>query len=95
MESFINPPDTMLGGWFISPPFLQQNKDVAISIQQYGRENLQELSVKLMADYIHNTILPKLCHEATGATLTDDSYQSDVKLLLKRYGLSSVCLGTM
>jgi hypothetical protein len=43
----------------------------------------------------HNTILPKLRHEATEATPTDDSYQSDVKLLLKRYCLSSVCLGTV
>jgi hypothetical protein len=85
----------VLSGRHNLPPFFQQNKDVAISIQHYGRENLQELSVELMADDINNTILPKLCHEATGATPTDDSYQSDVKLLLKRYGLSSVCLGTV
>ncbi len=85
----------MLAGRHNLLPFLQQNKDVAISIQQHGRENIQELSVELMADYIHNNILLKLCHEATGATPTDDSYQSDVNLLLKRYGLSSVCLGTV
>jgi hypothetical protein len=85
----------MLVGRHNLPTFLQENKDVAIGIQQYGRENLQQLSVELMADYIHNIILPKLCHEATGATPTDESYQSDVKLLLKRFGLTSICLGTV
>jgi hypothetical protein len=56
---------------------------------------LQQFYVERMADYIHNTILPKLCHEATGAIPTDYSYQSDIRSILKQYGLSSDCLGTV
>ena len=32
------------------PPLLQENKDVSIKIQQYARENLQQLSVELIME---------------------------------------------
>ena len=32
--------------------FLDENKDVCEQIQQYARENLPELSIKLMSEYI-------------------------------------------
>jgi hypothetical protein len=56
------------------------NKDVAISIKEYGREKLQEMSVELMTEYVHDVVLPKLCKEATGSIPTDASYQEGVKL---------------
>jgi hypothetical protein len=71
------------------------NKDVAISMKEYGREKLQEMSEELMTEYVHNVVLLKLCKEATGSTPTDASYQEDVKLLLKQYGLNCVCFGTV
>ncbi len=36
------------------PPFLQQNKVICIKIQQFARENLPQLSVKLIVEYIHD-----------------------------------------
>ena len=71
------------------------NKEVEISMKEYGREKLQEMSVELMTEYVHDVVLPKLCKEATGSIPTDSSYQEDVKLLLKQYGLSCVCIGTV
>lgn len=38
-------------------PFLQQNNDVVTSMQEYGREHLHELSVELMAEYLHSIVL--------------------------------------
>ena len=54
------------------PPFLQQNKDIATSIQQYAREHLHELSVELIAEYIHSTVLPKMVEEANDVKIGDD-----------------------
>jgi hypothetical protein len=42
------------------PPFLQQNKDICMNIQQYARKNLPRLSIELIAEYIHHTIIPEM-----------------------------------
>jgi hypothetical protein len=57
-------------------------------------KKLQEISVELMTEYVHDVVLPKLCNKTTGATFTDASYQEDVILLLKN-GLSCVSVGTV
>ncbi len=64
------------------PPFLQENKDISIKIQQYTRENLQQLSVELIMEYVHETILPKLICQLTGAVSGDEQYDNDKKDLL-------------
>jgi hypothetical protein len=70
-------------------------KVVAISMKEYGREKLKEISVELMMEYVHDVVLPKLCKETTGATPTNASSQKDVKFLLKHYGLSCACFVTV
>jgi hypothetical protein len=45
------------------PPFLQANPDVCSAMQQYGKENLRELSIKMMAEYVHGMIIPLMIAE--------------------------------
>jgi hypothetical protein len=70
------------------PPFLQQNQDVTVAIKQY----LCELSVELVCEYIHETVLPKMIRESTGAVPTDEVCVHDVKLLLGKYGLKTISM---
>jgi len=77
------------------PPFLQQNKDIATSIREYGRQNLHELSTELMAEYIHSTVVPKMIHEAHGVKIGDDTYDEHLKKLLKQYGLTCISMNTV
>ena len=79
----------MLPGKHNMPPFLQQNQDVTVAIKQYLREHLHELSVELLCEYIHYTMLPMMIRESTGAVPTDAQYINDVKLLLGKYGLKN------
>jgi len=44
-------------------PFLDENKNVCEWIQQYARQNLLELSIKLMSEYIHDIIIPSMVKE--------------------------------
>ena len=48
------------------PPFLEQNKEVCTSLQQYAREKLGELSVELICEYLHGTVIPKMVKDASG-----------------------------
>jgi hypothetical protein len=41
------------------PQFLDENKDICTSIQQYARENLIKLIIEFMNEYIHDVTLPK------------------------------------
>jgi len=45
-----------------------------------------ELSVELIAEYIHSTVLPKMVEEANGVKIGDDRYDDHVKELLKQHG---------
>jgi len=74
------------------PPFLQQNQDVIVAIKQYLREHLHELSVELLCEYIHETVLPKMIRESTGAVPTNEVYINDVKVLLGKYGLKTISM---
>jgi hypothetical protein len=48
------------------PPFLEQNKDICMVMQQYAREHLSELLVELICEYLNETVLPKMVKERTG-----------------------------
>ncbi len=48
------------------PPFLEQNKEVCTLLQQYARENLSELSVELICEYLHDTVIPKMVKDTSG-----------------------------
>ena len=77
------------------PPFLQENKDISIKIQQYARENLQQLSVELIMEYMHETILPQMICQLTGAVPGDEQYDNDKKELLGQYGLKLLSISTV
>ena len=42
------------------PPFLLDNLDVVEKLKDYARTNLTMLSIKLMSEYIHDTIIPTI-----------------------------------
>jgi len=50
------------------PPFLEQNQDVTATIKQYWKEHVGELSVELVFDYLHHTILPNLVKDIYGSS---------------------------
>jgi hypothetical protein len=39
---------------------LQQNPDFVKALQQYGRENLGQLSIEFMTEYVHGVVLPSM-----------------------------------
>jgi hypothetical protein len=77
------------------PPFLQENKDVSLKIQAYARENLHELSIELMMEYLHNTIIPNLVKQSTGVGPEEEAYVSKEKELFEQYGLKNLCISTV
>ena len=81
------------------PPFLQQNKDICQSMQQYGREHLHELSMELMCEYLHATILPKMVKEESGVVRENDKehgeYDNELRKILGTYGLTCICPSTI
>jgi hypothetical protein len=75
------------------PPFLEQNKDVCTTMQQYAREHLSELSVELMCEYLDKTVLPKMVKEWTGiekGEFDTEEYEIEVEKLLQEYRLTSI-----
>jgi len=46
-------------------------------MQEYGREHLHELSVELMAEYLHSIVLPKMVEEATGVKICDAAFDEN------------------
>jgi len=66
-----------------------------MSIQQYCQENLSELSVKFVSEYIHDVLLPKLIREESGDQSNENNYEQALNNLLKQYGLMKVCPSTI
>jgi hypothetical protein len=74
------------------PPFLEQNKEVCTSLQQYAREHLSELSVELICEYLHDTVIPKMMKVASGVEKSgnEELYIEKAKEILKEYGLTCI-----
>jgi hypothetical protein len=58
---------------------LQQNKDICTKLQQYARENLSELLVGLIVEYLHYTILPSMVKERSSIERSAEEYALDAK----------------
>ena len=58
-------------------------KDVSLKMQAYARENLHELSVELMMEHLHNTIIPNLVKQSTGVGSEEEAYVSKKKELFE------------
>ncbi len=73
------------------PPFLEQNKDICMAMQQYIRELLSELSVELICEYLDETVLPKMVKERTGiekGAFISKEYEIEVGIFLREYRLT-------
>jgi hypothetical protein len=74
-------------------PFLQANPDVCSAVQQYGKENLRELSIEMMVEYVHRTIIPPMIVEEKKVPVKEvrgDEERYKEKIL-RQYGLTSIC----
>jgi hypothetical protein len=80
-ESFPNPHVHSIDGQKTSlPPLLDRNPDLARSIINYAKQNLNELSAELLYSYIHEIALPALLDERR-AELADETYTMGQLLL--------------
>ena len=77
------------------PQFLDENKDICNSIQQYARENLNKLSIEFMSEYLHDVILPKMIKEEYGLEPTDETYEEKTIELLKKFNLTCISPATI
>jgi hypothetical protein len=73
------------------PPFLERNKEICISLKTYIHEHLEELSSKMVCEYLHNTMLPMLVKEDVGLEQESDGYLDTVRTVLGKYGLTKIC----
>ncbi len=76
------------------PQFLDENKDICSSIQQYARENLNKLSIEFMSEYLHDVILPKMIKEEYGLEPMDETYEEKTIKLFKNYNLTCISPAT-
>ena len=75
------------------PALLQQNPDMCTSITQYTKEHLGQLSIEILSEYIHETIIPKLVSDILEEDATKnpkEQYEQEMKAILKMYGLTCI-----
>ena len=81
------------------PPFLELNPDVCSALKTYACANLNKLSIEMMVEYLHNTIIPEMVkkeiQERTGNNLPVLEEDVCKKIMLQRYGLTKLCPGTV
>jgi hypothetical protein len=77
------------------PAFLEAHPIVVTVMQEYGRENLSELSIDMMHSYLHDTIIKSLVIERLEGKKTSDSEFEEEKIkLFQEYGLKCLCHST-
>jgi hypothetical protein len=77
------------------PMFLDLNRDEKEKIQQYAKEHLHELSIELMSEYIHNTVIPIMVQERFVVKPEDEQYEATVQGMYREYGLKKICPSTI
>jgi hypothetical protein len=70
------------------PLFLQTNPAVCSAMQQYGKENLRELPIEMMVDYVHNTVLPNMVAEEKNTTVEEVRNTEGYDKANKKYCIS-------
>ena len=82
-----------------TPPLLELNPDICSAIKRYACSNLNILTIELLAEYIHHTIIPEMARkemaEQNGNNQTVLSQKEVEKAILRRYGLTSLCPSTV
>jgi hypothetical protein len=78
---------------------LQQNPDIVQALQQYGHENLGQLSIKFMTEYVHGVVLPSMVAKEKNLPVDEiqqeEGYQTEMCKVIKKYGLTKVCPATV
>jgi hypothetical protein len=74
--------------------------NVCSAMQQYGKENLRELLIKMVVEYVHGTIIPLTIAEEKKVPVEevrgDEERNNEAKKkLLRQYGLTSIRPSTM
>lgn len=64
---------------------------MCLKVKQYAKEIIVEISIELMWEYFHDTILLKLVKEKFKASKYNNSYGEHFKTLLNEYGLAKLC----
>jgi hypothetical protein len=87
------------------PPFLNAHPYLCLRITRYARENLDTLSIEMLAEYIHDKILPRLVRDDDDEDDDDDErivntttipeYDIKLKAILRQYGLTCVSPSTV
>jgi hypothetical protein len=81
------------------PPFLELNPDVCSALKTYACANLNTLSIEMMVEYLHNTVIPEMvkkemnernCNNLPGL---DESICKQI--ILQRYRLTKLCPGAV
>ena len=89
-ETFINTPyrTSLIDK---DPPIFQLNPILKDKFISFAKSNIIGLTGEVLFDYFHNTIIPDL--------IEDEKYETGEKIskdaLLKQYGLTKLCLGTI
>ncbi len=85
------------------PPFLDLNPKAYKAIKKYGNCNLASMSVEVMSQHIHHMILPQIIEKERQEKIRAgemnasevQKYERESRTLLKRYGLTCICPGTV
>ena len=78
------------------PPFLDENRYEMQQIRQYAKKNLPQLSIEMLSEYIHDTVVPLMVRERYGAENNDpEKYDESVARLMQEHGLKKICPSTI
>ncbi len=77
------------------PMFLDLNRDEKEKLQQYAKEHLHELSIELMSEYIHETVITVMVQERFAVKPEDEQYEATVQGMYHEHGLKKICPSTI
>jgi hypothetical protein len=77
------------------PMFLDLNPGAKDSIKQYCKEHLQELSVELVFEYIHDELIPAMVKDKYNVGSDHHEYSNFVNTLYIEHGLKKLCPSTI
>jgi hypothetical protein len=78
------------------PSFFDENRNEIQQIREYIKENLHTLSIEMLSEYIHYTIIPHLVKEQFQVDATEgERYEKAVKDLLQQHGFGKICPSTI
>jgi hypothetical protein len=77
------------------PMFLDLNFEEKQKLENYCKEHLHELTVELVSEYIHDTLIPVMVEQKYNILPDKEEYDHGVKTLLFEHGLKKICPSTI